>query len=61
MVQGVQVSAPLGKFAAAVDVIEALGARSAFLTSFSQSPHGNEKAALHARPFTSLRNSKQPT
>jgi homocysteine S-methyltransferase len=27
MVQGVQVSAPLGKFAAAVDVIEALGAR----------------------------------
>ena len=27
----------------------------AFLTSFSQSPHGNEKAALHARPFTSLR------
>jgi homocysteine S-methyltransferase len=28
MVQGVQVSAPLGKFAAAVDVIEALGERS---------------------------------
>ncbi len=28
MVQGVQVSAPLGKFAAAVDVIEALGQRS---------------------------------
>jgi len=27
MVQGVQVSAPLGKFAAAVDVIEALGDR----------------------------------
>jgi homocysteine S-methyltransferase len=27
MVQGVQVSAPLGKFAAAVDVIEALGQR----------------------------------
>jgi len=27
MVQGVQVSAPLGKFAAAVDVIEALGER----------------------------------
>jgi homocysteine S-methyltransferase len=27
MVQGVQVSAPLGKFAAAVDVIEALGVR----------------------------------
>jgi homocysteine S-methyltransferase len=29
MVQGVQVSAPLGKFAAAVDVIEALGQRAA--------------------------------
>jgi homocysteine S-methyltransferase len=29
MVQGVQVSAPLGKFAAAVDVIEALGERTA--------------------------------
>ena len=29
MVQGVQVSAPLGKFAAAVDVIEALGQRGA--------------------------------
>jgi homocysteine S-methyltransferase len=27
MVQGVQVSAPLGKFTAAVDVIEALGQR----------------------------------